>query len=54
MSMPRVVKAIVKSDSEQAFWLAIRQALTIVVAAIERRYLPNLKKVNGHTNDNRV
>lgn len=29
---------------ERAFWITLRQALLLIVSAIERRHLPNLRK----------
>jgi len=39
---PRDVEPIRSKDA--IFWLAIRQALSIIVKAIERRHLPDLQK----------
>ncbi len=30
--------------ADRVFWMAVRQSLTIFIAAIEARYLPDLKK----------
>lgn len=43
-SMPRLLRIVPAEAADRAFWLAVREALLLMVKAIERRHLPGLKK----------